>query len=59
MKIRMEMAKTDDDGRRSGLERRLFSYAAHIPERRVLTDRRVVKDRRTSGRHKVASIDIA
>ena len=59
MKIRIEMVKTDDDGRRSGLERRLFSYAAHIPERRALTDRRVAKDRRTSGRHKVASIDIA
>ena len=58
MKIRIEMVKTDNDGRRSGLERRLLSCATHIPEQRVLTDRRVVKDRRTGGRHRTAMIDL-
>jgi hypothetical protein len=32
--------------RRSGIERRCFSYVAHIPERRSGTDRRVSDDRR-------------
>ena len=32
--------------RRSGIERRCFSYAAHIPERRSGRDRRVSDDRR-------------
>jgi hypothetical protein len=32
--------------RRSGIERRRVSYAAHIPERRGGTDRRVSDDRR-------------
>ena len=31
---------------RSGIERRRFSYAAHLPERRSGTDRRVSDDRR-------------
>jgi hypothetical protein len=47
MKNRIEMVKSDNEGRRTGVERRLFSYATHIPEKRVLKDRRVVKDRRT------------
>jgi len=33
--------------RRSGIERRRFSYVAHIPERRSGTDRRLSDDRRT------------
>jgi len=32
--------------RRSGIERRCFSYVAHIPERRSGTDRRVSGERR-------------
>jgi len=59
MKIRIEMVKSDNEGRRSGVERRLFTYATHIPERRMLTHRRVVKDRRSGGRHGVVLIDLA
>jgi hypothetical protein len=36
----------DNGGRRSGLERRRFSYSGHIPERRSGVDRRCGKDRR-------------
>ena len=37
----------DNGGRRSGLDRRQFTYSGHIPERRVLEDRRHVLDRRS------------
>ena len=37
----------DNGGRRSGMERRRFSYAGHIPERRSGEDRRVTADRRS------------
>ena len=36
----------DNGGRRSGIERRRFSYADHIPERRSQKDRRVMTERR-------------
>lgn len=36
----------DNGGRRSGIERRRFSYSDHIPERRSGVDRRCGKDRR-------------
>ena len=36
----------DNGGRRSGIERRRFSYADHIPERRSGDERRVASDRR-------------
>jgi len=36
----------DNGGRRSGIERRRFSYADHIPERRSGNDRRATPDRR-------------
>jgi hypothetical protein len=42
----------DIGGRRSGFDRRQFSYGLHIPERRSGRDRRCGKDRRkdiTSG----------
>jgi len=38
----------DNGGRRSGMDRRLFSYAGHIPERRSGDERRSGLDRRTS-----------
>lgn len=38
---------SDKGGRRIGLERRRFSYAEHIPERRCGEDRRKGSDRRT------------
>jgi hypothetical protein len=36
----------DKGGRRSGIVRRRFSYAVHIPERRLNKDRRKNSDRR-------------
>lgn len=36
----------DNSGRRSGVDRRAFSYAMHIPERRFGEDRRNDFDRR-------------
>ena len=37
----------DNGGRRSGIERREYSYTAHIPERRSGTDRRSGDERRS------------
>jgi len=37
----------DNGGRRTGIERRHFSYSAHIPERRSGQERRSGKDRRS------------
>jgi len=36
----------DTGGRRSGTDRRQFSYSNHIPERRSGLDRRIRDDRR-------------
>ena len=36
----------DNGGRRSRLDRRRFSYAGHVPERREGTERRIGLDRR-------------
>ncbi|RPJ19424.1 MAG: hypothetical protein EHM26_07775 [Desulfobacteraceae bacterium] len=36
----------DNGGRRSGIDRRKFSYSAHIPERRQGLERRSGRDRR-------------
>jgi hypothetical protein len=38
----------DKGGRRTGLERRQFSYSVHIPERRSGKARRQAQDRRKS-----------
>lgn len=40
----------DNGGRRRGLERRLFNYAGHVPERRSGKERRSGNDRRRSPR---------
>ncbi len=37
----------NDSGRRSGVDRRQFTYSDHIPERRVMNDRRRGVDRRS------------
>jgi len=37
----------DNGGRRSGIDRRRFSYDGYIPERRLYTGRRMVIDRRS------------
>ena len=43
----MALAISDNGGRRSGIERRLFSYTIHIPERRSGKERRSGVDRRS------------
>ena len=42
----------DNGGRRLGLERRMFSYTEHIPERRLGDERRSGFDRRLGQRAK-------
>jgi hypothetical protein len=42
----MESSLPDNGGRRSGVDRRQFSYSTHIPERRAESDRRSGLDRR-------------
>jgi hypothetical protein len=37
----------DNGGRRSGIDRRYFSYSDHIPERRNIQDRRACEERRS------------
>ena len=46
---------TDNGGRRSGGDRRKYSYTLHVPERRSGNDRRTLKDRRESPRYKIPS----
>ena len=43
----------DNAGRRSGSDRRHFSYGVYIPERRLIKDRRSGRDRRNQLRCKV------
>ena len=47
----MVYALMDNGGRRSLIDRRQFTYAAHIPERRTHADRRSQKDRRVEDQH--------
>jgi len=46
LNIQMKEGFLDNGGRRSGVDRRVFSYAVHIPERRMAMDRRRGMDRR-------------
>lgn len=46
----MNQLAFDKGGRRSGIDRRQFSYAIHIPERRSEEDRRGGLDRRLEAR---------
>ena len=46
---------TDNGGRRSGGDRRTYSYTLHVPERRISADRRNGKDRRKIPRYKIPS----
>ena len=41
-----KIISADNGGRRSGSERRSYSYTVHIPERRRVEDRRCGDDRR-------------
>ena len=51
----MDISVYDNGGRRSGNERRLFSYLINVPERRSGKDRRSGSDRRTWKRIKIDS----
>ena len=42
----------DNGGRRTGGDRRNYSYSIHLPERRAPNDRRCGKDRRRYPRYK-------
>ena len=46
----MDRILPDNGERRSGIERRVFLYDQHIPERRSEEDRRSRKDRRRNSR---------
>jgi|GEM_PF-5037625 len=46
--LSLDLIENDKDGRRTGIERRQFSYSAYIPERRSGEERRQKQDRRKS-----------
>ena len=46
----MEAKQWDNGGRRSGIDRRQFTYASHVPERRSGQERRCGRDRRKGPR---------
>jgi hypothetical protein len=46
----MEAKRWDDGDRRSGMDRRQFSYSGHMPERRTGEERRRGTDRRQGPR---------
>ena len=48
-----KLISLDNGGRRSGGDRRNYSYTLHIPERRNLKDRRSGEDRRKTSRIKI------
>jgi len=48
VKNKVVFSLADTGGRRSGTDRRQFSYHTHIPERRSGRDRRSGKDRRNN-----------
>ena len=50
----MDSIADDNGGRRSGIERRKFSYMVHIPERRSGKDRRSGIDRRGENNPRIA-----
>jgi hypothetical protein len=49
----MESFINDNGGRRSGVDRREFKYATHIPEQRSNKERRNARDRRLKPRKSV------
>jgi hypothetical protein len=51
LNIPMKEGFLDNGGRRSGVDRRVFTYAVHIPERRMTSDRRLGADRRDNPRN--------
>ena len=45
--LKLFLPSTDESDRRSGIDRRRFSYAGHVPERRCGTERRSGPDRKS------------
>ena len=52
---KQNLTLTDNGGRRSGGDRRTYSYTMHFPERRSGEDRRKGKDRRQTPRYNIPS----
>ena len=52
---KQNLTSTDNGGRRSGGDRRTYSYTMHFPERRSGEERRKSKDRRKTPRYKLPS----
>jgi hypothetical protein len=50
---KQNLTSTDNGGRRSGGDRRTYSYTMHFPERRSGEDRRKKKDRRKTPRYEI------
>ena len=50
---KQNLTSTDNGGRRSGGDRRTYSYTMHFPERRTGEDRRKSKDRRKIPRYRI------
>jgi hypothetical protein len=48
----------DNGGRRSGIDRRYFSYYGHIPERRGQEERRSHEDRRSGSERRRPDADL-
>lgn len=48
---------SDNSGQRSGIERRIFCYTLHIPERRSGIERRSGADRRKAPRPEIDSAE--
>jgi hypothetical protein len=48
---------SDNSGQRSGIERRMFCYTLHIPERRSGIERRSGADRRKAPRPEIGSAE--
>jgi hypothetical protein len=46
--LSLDLIENDNGGRRTGIERRQFSYSVYIPERRSGKERRREQDRRNS-----------
>jgi len=46
--LSLDLIENDNGGRRTGIERRQFSYSVYIPERRSGKERRSGQDRRNS-----------
>ncbi|MBT8331052.1 MAG: hypothetical protein KJP06_01870 [Deltaproteobacteria bacterium] len=52
---KQNLTSTDNGGRRSGGDRRTYSYTMHFPERRSGEDRRKKEDRRKTPRYQIPS----